>query len=304
MALEAYTDAAVAAELREHAQAHVAVVERLVRSARARYESGAGRLEDVLRAQAEQGRTQVDLEALRAEEGEARARLDALRGVGAGGPADPLAAPTLAPVPDAPVAWLDAVTDSLPQLRGAQAQVDHYRLAARAARRMAWPDLELKYSYGFRASLAGGIPQDDMWSASVGFMVPILAGSRERNEGAELDAMARANEAEARAAQLELRRQVASAHAAAAAAQRTVRLYADTVVAVQRRAVDASWVSYSSGTTDLWRVFEASHTLYDEEIALARARQELVRAQSRMLSLTGRGDLIGVALPAIGEERR
>ena len=36
----------------------------------------------------------------------------------------------------------------------------------------------------------------------------------------------------------------------------------------------------------------SAHTLYTEEVALQRARQELARAQARMLSLTGRGDLL------------
>jgi outer membrane protein TolC len=62
--------------------------------------------------------------------------------------------------------------------------------------------------------------------------------------------------------------------------------------------VDASWAAYGAGTTDLWRVLEATHALYGEEIALTRARQDLARAAAAMLSLTGRGDLLGVAVPA------
>jgi outer membrane protein TolC len=77
-----------------------------------------------------------------------------------------------------------------------------------------------------------------------------------------------------------------------------VRLDADSVITVLSRAVEASWAAYGAGTTDLWRVFESSHALYGEEIALARARQDLLHAQARMLSLTGRADLIGVTLPA------
>jgi len=49
-ATEAYADAYAAIELRRLAAAHVGDTDRLVLSARARYESGAGRLEDVLRA--------------------------------------------------------------------------------------------------------------------------------------------------------------------------------------------------------------------------------------------------------------
>lgn len=301
MGLEAYADAWFAAALGREAEAHIGVLDRMVQSARARYAAGNGRLDDVLRSEAERASAVADVEDFRAEERGARARLDALRGVTPGGPADTLAAVATAGVPADPAVWIAAVTDSQPRLREMAGQVSRYRFAARAARRALWPDLELRGSYGWRRTLVGGMEQDNMVSASVGFMVPLFAG-RELSEGAEMDAMARASEAERRAARLALEEQVAGTHAAAAAAQRSVHLYADTVVAVQRRAVEASWVSYSAGATDLWRVFESSHALYNEEVALLRARQRLVRAQARMLSLTGRGDLIGVALPTPGEE--
>jgi len=159
-------------------------------------------------------------------------------------------------------------------------------------------------SYGWREPLAGEHNQDDMFSATVSVEVPIFAGQRELAEGAELDAMARAAESERRAAELELRDRVVAAHAAAEAAQRTVRLLADTVVTVERRALNALWSAYRVGATDLWRVFEATHSLYGEEIALIRARQELARGQGRLLALTGRGDLLGVDVPAVREGER
>lgn len=308
MTWQAYADAYYAGELARQAGAHGTVMEHMILSARARYESGNGRLEDILRAQAEQARTLADLASFRAEERGARARLDALRGVTAGASADSLAPPPQVAILPAPDAWLAAVVPSHARLREQQAQVERYRLSARASRRMSWPDLELRGSYGWRQTLVGSahggaIEQDNMFGASVGFMLPIFTGSRERSEAAEMEAMARASEAERMAAELDLRAQVAGTHATAAAARRMVGLLADTVVATQRRASDASWVSYRAGTTDLWRVFESTHALYSEEIALVRARQELARAVAQMLSLTGRGDLLGVTLPTTRSER-
>ncbi len=303
LAWEAYADAWSAAEMARVAEGHQGVMERLVQSARARYESGSGRLEDVLRAQAEQARVLTDLAAYRAEERSARARLDALRGIPPGGAPDSLAPLPGSPVPVAADAWLASVAPSHPRLREMDAQVNRYRFSARAARRMVWPDLELRASYGRRGALEGGLEQDNMFSATVAFMLPIFARARELSEGAEMDAMARASEAERRGVELELRQQVATTHAAAAAAQRSVGLLADTVLTTQRRAVEASWTAYRAGTTDLWRVFESNHELYGEEIALVRARQELARAEARLVSLTGRADLLGIALPITRSER-
>jgi outer membrane protein TolC len=68
--------------------------------------------------------------------------------------------------------------------------------------------------------------------------------------------------------------------------------------------LNAAWSGYRAGTTELWRVFEVAHSVYDGEVALARARRDLARAAARMLALTGRGDLLGVALPGVKEGER
>ncbi|HKQ57594.1 MAG TPA: hypothetical protein VJY35_06975, partial [Candidatus Eisenbacteria bacterium] len=86
-------------------------------------------------------------------------------------------------------------------------------------------------------------------------------------------------------------------HAEAAAARRTARLLADTVTAIQHRALEASWSGYRAGTTDLSMVFESAHRVYAEETALVRARQELAHAAARLIALTGRADLLGFNLP-------
>src|SRR5262245_31701664 len=97
MTWEAYADARHGGELADLATAHVGVMERLVLSARARFESGNGRLEDLLRAQAERAGTERDAAMFRADARAARARLDALRGLPAGSEPD-----TLAPLPATP----------------------------------------------------------------------------------------------------------------------------------------------------------------------------------------------------------
>ena len=242
-----------------------------------------------------------------AEARAARARLDALRGLPAGTDADTLA--PLPATPDTPIAqWRGAVGADHPRLRAMDAEASRYRFSARAARRTTWPDLELRASYGLRERLlqpqnGTTTDQDDMFSASVGLMLPIFAGGRQRSEGAEMDAMARATEAERRGAELELLRELESADAAAAAVRQSAGLIADTVIPVQSRAVEASWTSYRAGTTDLWRVFESTHALYDEETALIRARHDLARAQARLITITGRADLLGITVPGTRSQR-
>jgi outer membrane protein TolC len=268
----------------------------MVAAARNRYESGQGRLEDVLRAEAERARTLVDLAALHAEEDGARARLDALRGRSPGEAADTLDPPPITGWVDRET-WRAAISPDHPRLQEGRARVERYQWAARAMRRSILPDLELKGVFQKREALFGIEPQHDMWSAMVGFAVPIFASANEVEQTSEMKAMANASEADLGATLLDLEAQVTSAYAEAEAARRTAALLADTVLATQSRAVEASWVSYSAGTTDLWRVLEATHAQYSEEVALVRARQDLARATARLVSLTGRGDLVGIALP-------
>jgi len=133
----------------------------------------------------------------------------------------------------------------------------------------------------------------------VGFEVPIFAGQSELRMAGERDAMAAAAEDQKHAERLKLIADVSATHAEAAASVRTVGLLADTVVATQRRALEASWSAYTAGTTDLWRTLEAAHQLYMENLALTRAREALARAEAEFLALTGRGDLLGVPLPPV-----
>jgi outer membrane protein TolC len=308
MAWRAYAEAWHAGERVTATAEHLGTMDRMVSSARARYESAAGRLEDVLRAEAERASAAADLEMFRGEARRARAMLGALRGRRAGeAPDETLEPPPAVEVPATPQPWLAAVTEAHPGLTALEARARGERLSARAARRMALPDVELGFMWGFRGTLVMAepaasppemrIPQDDMWSARIAFMLPIFARSNELAEGAARDAMAEATEAERRAMTLDLEAAVAGVHADAFASARTVRLLADTVVVTYRRALDASWSAYIAGTADLWRTLEAAHRLYEQEIALSRAREALAMAEARFIELTGRGDLLGVSLP-------
>jgi outer membrane protein TolC len=307
-AWQAYADAYYAGELVAHCEAHLGVMDRLVSSARARYDAGRGRLDDLLRAESERARIHADAAAFRSEREGARARLDALRGVPAGSSPEPLEPPR--DVTIAGDASSLTISPGHPRLREADARVVRYRYAGRAARRALWPDLEIDWSYGFREDLRSttehgtqqSTVQDNMWSTSVGFTVPIFAGARELSESKEMDAMARAAEADRRAAELDLQSQLEAGRIAEAAARRTVSVLADTVVATQQRAVDASWSAYTAGSADLWRTLEATHTLYNEQIELVRARQRLAYAQAQLLVVTARPELLGLHVPPTRSE--
>ncbi len=300
-AWEQYANAYFADERMAVAERHRGVMRRMVEAARARYSAGRGRLEDVLRAEAEAASVAVDAADFTAESAAAHAGLAALSGAPASVALGPLEPPPVITVGADPRPWREAALGN-PQLAVRDANVKRYELGARAARRMAWPDLELKASYGFRADLLpeqahlGPTEQDNMFSASAGFMLPLFARSREFAEAREMNAMARAATAERAATTLDLERTVTIAHARSLAAERSVRLVADTVLAVQHRALDAAWSGYSAGASDLLSLFQTAHALYMSELRENDERASLARAQAALVTVTGRFDLISVAI--------
>jgi outer membrane protein TolC len=309
-----YADVYFSGVLASESDQHRGLMDRIVASARTQYQSGRGRLDAVLRAETERARITAEAARFRGEQQVARARLNALRGM-AGAGYDSLAAPPLPSV--ASVEPFLTAADH-PQLVAWDARTLAYQQSAKASRRMRWPGLDLRVMYGFRDEVPvssttvhpgghtvteyGTEKLDDMVSASIGFMLPLPNGQGSA-EADEMEAMARASEAERREASFMLEQDIRSAHATALARERLVGILADTVLVAGRRAVDAAWSSYEAGAIDLWQVLEASHALYEQEVALANAQRELAHSHARLVALTGRTELLGVT-PTVGRESR
>ncbi len=293
IAWQAYADAYYASQRAQAARDHRSTMDRMSAAAKARYESGRGRLEDLLRVEAERARIAADGVAFESEERTARATLAELRGVGGDGMDMELVAPGGALASDSAAAW-STVVAAHPRVRVASEQERSRRESARAMRRMVWPDLTLRASYGFRRTLDDGTPQDNMWSAGVGVMLPIGTGSRQGAEAAEMDAMADAARADRQSEALALERELRSLRVQAAGAARTAKLLADTVAVADRRSLAAAWSAYEAGRTDLAGVFDAAHALYDEEIDVTRAWQAHARTLAQLLAVSARGDLVGL----------
>jgi outer membrane protein TolC len=298
-----YADAYWGERLAREAHAHLAEMDGMVATARARYASGTGRLDALLDAEAERALAGTDASRFAAEARAARVALDALRGARSGD-ADTLAAPPEPAVPVDVSVWSAALDGSHPRLAEPAAEAQRYRYEAASARRATWPDLDLRFNYGFRSTLADGTPQEDMFSAVVGLSLPLFAAGRDAATGRELDAMARSSEDEEASARLELTRDLAAAHADAQAAEVAARALADTVLVLRGKAVQAAWSAYGAGTADLDQVLARSHARWNDQIELTRARQRLARALARALTLVGRGEPFGLTLPRIEEDAR
>jgi outer membrane protein TolC len=306
MAWATYAAAWSAGERAAAAREHSEVMDRMVAAGRARYESGRGRLDDLLRAEAERARVTSDAVRFDSEERAARARLDALRGRTPGGAPESLEPPAGLLAADGDAAWA-GLTDAHPRVRAAGEREAARRASVQAMNRMGWPELTVRASYGFREDLAaghGGVAQDNMWSAGVGILLPIGNDGRQGAEAAEMSAMADAAAAERRAESLGIAAEIEALRARARADQRAVTLIADTVLVAQRRALAASWSAYETGSTDLAGVLDAAHASYAEELEAVRTREDLATTLARVLVMSARLELVGMALPAADSTRR
>ena len=306
MAWQAYADAWFAGERAMAADDHREVMARMAAAARARYEAGRGRLDDLLRVEAERARIVADGVAFAAERKSALRQLAALRGLPDWPAGEVLEAPPETLLGgDAPV-WGEVIA-AHPRVRAAASREAARRGSARSMRRMAWPELTVRASYGFRGTLAEvplihgvvqpAVEQDNMWSAGVGIMLPIGTGSRQGAEASEMNAMADAAASEKRAEVLALTAELGALRIQAEAARRTVALLTDTVLVAQHRALAAAWSAYEAGSTDLTGVFDSAHASYAEELDVSRARQQLSRTLAQLLAVTARGDLFGLRVP-------
>ncbi|MEQ1833675.1 MAG: TolC family protein, partial [Candidatus Eisenbacteria bacterium] len=256
--------------------------------------------------EAERARIVADGVTFAAERQSALQQLAALRGLSEWPASDAIEAPPEPSTSDDAAAWQDAVA-AHPRVRAAASRTAARRVRARSMQRMAWPELTVRASYGFRSALDGGamadgmplpaVPQDNMWSAGVGLMLPIGTGARQGADAAEMNAMADAAASEQQAEALALAAELGALRAQAEAARRTVALLRDTVLVAQQRALAAAWSSYEAGSTDLTGVFDSAHASYSEELDVSRARQQLARTLARLLAVTARPELFGMRAP-------
>jgi len=232
--------------------------------ARAMYAAGSGRQADVLRASVEVARMEAEIQRMTTMRVGAVSRLNALldRPADTSLPTPALPAlPGSVPALDSLRAW---ATESRPLLAGIRTELERAGTRRELAGKEIWPDLTVGLQYGF-----GRMNGDykGMGGASVGFSLPIHAGSRQlkaRDEAAAMEAMVQARLDHARA---EVDTGIAETLAELDQARTLIRLYREEILPQGRAAVESSLSSYRVGAVDFM-------TLLDAEMALNRFQGE------------------------------
>jgi len=232
--------------------------------ARAMYAAGNGRQADVLRANVEVARMEAEIERMTTMRVSAASRLNALLDRSAD---TAVPTPALGPLPGG-VPGLDSLrvwaTESRPLLSGLRTELERAGTRRELAHKEIWPDLTVGLQYGF-----GRMNGDykGMGGASVGFSLPIHAGSRQlkaRDEAVAVESMVRARLDHTRA---EVDARIVETLADLGEARTLIRLYREEILPQGRAAVESSLSSYRVGAVDFM-------TLLDAEMALNRFQTE------------------------------
>ena len=251
-------------------------------SIRARYSAGLGSQQEILRAQSERTRL---LQMRRRDEAFEKTALVALRRLlarDAGAPVPtearllPGSLPAAAPEGDV----LQRALDESPELRDASLSKERAGLAADFARRSGWPELTASAGYSYR----GALPL--MWSAGVGFSVPLWSSRKQKPMVVEAEAMrdvAASNEA---ALRREIRARVEERLVVLKQLSDESRLDVEGVLVQDRLAVDSALSSYRTGTAPFVAVLEALGTLFTDRRAAVSRLAGFIRAEADLHELS------------------
>lgn len=249
-------------------------------SARARYESGEGILENILRAQTEVAKLDAELATLAQDRRSLEVRLLALLGQTADAPMGPALAPPRVEVPDRAALEAIALARS-PELRALQNAAAREELRVDLARRNLKPDFIWSAAYTMRGDL------DPMVMGMFGLRLPVYRKQKQAEAvvQAQFDLEAAGQEVEAR--RVLVLAEIRDLLAQAGRAEVLLRLYGESILPQARSTLDAAAASYGAGRTEFITLIEDFLMVLTYEISVETQRAERVKALAAAEPLAG-----------------
>jgi cobalt-zinc-cadmium efflux system outer membrane protein len=271
------------------------IVETLARSARSRYEVGAGIQESVLKAETEVLRLQAESARLEEDRAVGLARLAALLGR--------RGSMTLAGIDSLPEVRIPADAESVETeaagsaapMEASRAAVLRLESALAAARFASKPDLRWMAGYQYRGDL------DPMVMGSIAFRLPVYRDRKQRQEVNETQAQLNAAQHDLAETEVTVRADARAAWARARRADRLVELYEKGVVVQARAAVASAQASYGVGRIEFLDLLNDLTVLLTARLEATNQAAERMQAAAALEALTGR-TLIDAGPPAGGGE--
>ncbi|HVR35873.1 MAG TPA: TolC family protein [Methylomirabilota bacterium] len=263
---------------REVLEEELIVLEEILGSARARYESGDARSQDILKAQlAATGITNRLLEFERMREA-TLTRLNALRDQP---PSTPLQLPTDLALPALPPEefLIELALEYRQELQAAGAGIERDQAALALARRERWPDITLGVDYTQINDNIFSSPPDNGQDAVMGFVsinLPLWFGKLKAQEReAELRLQAsRETEAQLRAT---VQSEVREFWFRARVARDQLELYRDSLLPYAEQSLDSTRSGFESGRATFLDVLDSQRALLNLRLGEVMTRDELAK---------------------------
>lgn len=247
------------------------VLASFVEAARARYESGAGPLENVLKAQTELSAIEVEVAQNRQERIAAEARLAASLGRSAEGSFGPVRDLPSVDAPDRAAVEARAVALA-PELRVLEAMANAEGRRLDLAKRNLKPDLMYGAGYAHRGGL------DPMVMGMIGVRLPLYRGRKQAQAAEEAELRLQAARHDLELGRVSTTARIREVWSQFDRATALVPLYADALIPSARSTLDAAAGSYVTGGTDFLALLDDALKVLRYEIELEQQRVQALEA--------------------------
>jgi cobalt-zinc-cadmium efflux system outer membrane protein len=252
----------------------------LVASARSRYESGEGTLENVLKAQTQLTAIEADLATNREDRRATEARLAAAVGRSSATAFGPVGGLPAAVMPDRSELEARALTQA-PELRVLDAAVDTEARRLELARKSLKPDL----MYGAAYANRGGL--DPIVMGTFGVRLPLYRSRKQAQAVAQTESQLEAARREVDRGQIEIIARVRALFAQFDRASALAPLYSDGLIPQARSTLDAAAGTYTAGKTEFLALQDDALAVLRYEIEYERQRVDALQAMTDLEELTG-----------------
>ncbi len=249
-------------------------------TARRRYESGEGILENILKAQTELTRLDVDLAGIAQERRSAGARLSSLLGLPTEAPFGPAVDPAV-PAPIQGAALEQAALERSPQIRAFRAASRREEVRIELAERNLKPDFTWSAAYVHRGEI------DPMAMGMFGVRLPAWRKHKQLEAVAQARHEAEAATHDLATAELQLVSEVRDLVARVERSRLQMRLYGEGVLPQARSALEAAAASYAVGQAEFVTLIADFRTVLESEREYELRRVEEATALAALEPLTG-----------------
>lgn len=285
----AYFDLALVIESTRLTEKNRTVLEQFLRLADGRYSVGQASQADVLKAQTQLSRMLEELLKLGRERPMFEAEL--MRALGRTSGSVP--APRIPDLREVRLAFdelREAALHERPQLLALLTTVGRAEKSVELMRKDAYPDFDVRFSYGQRERMPDGAKRSDMVNLVVAINLPVWRERKITPRISEAQAMRdqalRMYEAQRNEIAMKLRQQLAAAEQNL----RSARLYRNDILPQARLTVEAALAAYRVNRADVMTLLDSQMNVYSFEIAHAAAIVNYNKALAEIDLLTGKPD--------------